>query len=72
MIKLLIFSLVWRAIRLIAGTAVVIGAVALLEPSVNSHAGAAARAAAGLTQLRGAAHQLEQLLKGTIETTFKP
>jgi hypothetical protein len=72
MIKLLSFWLVWRAIRLIAAAAVVIGALALLEPPVNGHTGAAARAAARLTQLRGATHQLEQQLNGTIEKTFKP
>ena len=66
-IKLLSFWLAWLAIRLITATAVVIGAVALMELLVNGQAGAAARAAARLTQLRGATHQLER----TIEKALK-
>ena len=53
MIKLLSFWLAWRAIRLIAAAAVVIGAVALL---LNGHAGATDRGEPALTQLRHATH----------------
>ena len=72
MIKLLSVWLVWRAIRLIAAAAVVIGALALLEPPVNGHTGAAGSRPARLTELRGATRQLEQQLNRAIEKTFKP
>jgi hypothetical protein len=72
MIQLLGFWLVWRAIRMITATAVVIAAVVLLEPPVNGHAGAAALGAVGLDQLHRPTHELEQQLKRTVENTVKP
>jgi hypothetical protein len=72
MIKLLSFWLAWRAIRLIAAAAVVIGAVALPALPVNGHAAAAARGEAALTQQRHATHPLEQQLEQTVDKAFKP
>jgi hypothetical protein len=72
MIQLLGFWLVWRAIRMITATAVVIGAVVLLAPPVNGHAGATALGAVGLDQLHRRTHELEQQLKRTVENTVKP
>lgn len=67
MSKLLVFWLVWRAIRSMAAAAMVIGAVALLA---NGHTGAAG-GKPPLSQLRHAVPPVARQLERTIEKALK-